>query len=155
MRKLVVLLSSSMLLLFACTENNEQKAEEVENIIEETIFDPTDTSSIKEGPQVVFEQEVFDFGTITQGDSVKFAFKFTNTGDAPLIIKSTSAGCGCTIPKTPADPIGPGEQGEIPVIFNSKGKRGKISKDVNVLTTAREKPYIVKLKGEVLVEEEQ
>lgn len=38
-------------------------------------------------PSIVFNKESHDFGTVAQGDIIKHAFIFTNTGDEELIIK--------------------------------------------------------------------
>ena len=32
-------------------------------------------------------------------------FIFSNTGNAPLIIKKVQSSCGCTVPKKPEGPI--------------------------------------------------
>jgi hypothetical protein len=79
-----------------------------------------------------FEETEFDFGTIGQGDVVKHSFKFTNTGDAPLMISDIKTTCGCTTPQYTKDPVGPGESGEILVQFNSAGKAGVINKRVTI-----------------------
>ena len=42
-------------------------------------------------PTMVFEEESFDFGEISQGEKVEHRFAFTNNGDADLII-STATG---------------------------------------------------------------
>ena len=38
-------------------------------------------------------------------------FKFTNTGEGPLIISSAQGSCGCTVPEYPNAPVAPGEEG--------------------------------------------
>ena len=42
------------------------------------------------------------------------------------------AGCGCTVPQWPKEPIGPGESGTISVKFNSKNKPGPQNKNVTL-----------------------
>lgn len=37
-------------------------------------------------PSIVFDTENFDFGTVTQVDTIEHVFEFTNTGDKELII---------------------------------------------------------------------
>ena len=85
---------------------------------------PTVTSNIPDGPKttIKFNEMSYDFGTITDGDKVRHTFKFTNTGNEPLLISNCKASCGCTVPKCPKDPIAPGDGGEITVEYNSKGK---------------------------------
>ena len=37
-------------------------------------------------PKMEFTEKEYDFGTIDQGTNVEHVFKFTNTGEAPLVI---------------------------------------------------------------------
>lgn len=56
-------------------------------------------------PQMVFETEVIDYGTIEQGSNGIREFKFTNKGHTPLIISEAKKSCGCTVPTWPKKPI--------------------------------------------------
>ena len=95
-------------------------------------------------PSFKFSEESFDFGTITEGDVVDHVFSFVNEGDAPLIISSATASCGCTVPVWPKTPIAPGEEAEIKVQFNSRSKPGIQNKTVTV--TANTYPKVTRLK---------
>jgi hypothetical protein len=95
-------------------------------------------------PSFVFEEESFDFGTIQEGDVVDHTFAFTNTGEAPLIISSATASCGCTVPVWPKEPIPVGGTGEIKVQFNSRNKPGIQNKTVTI--TANTYPKINRLR---------
>src|ERR1700746_2011626 len=75
----------------------------------------------KSGPIITFTETSFDFGDITQGDTVKHVFKFKNTGTAPLILSEVITTCGCTAPKWTNKPIMPGKEGEIDITYNSTG----------------------------------
>ena len=98
----------------------------------ETKMDPArDAAKTPEAPaeagpttSITFAENAHDFGTITDGDVVTHIFKFTNTGDEPLILNRCKGSCGCTVPQCPKEPIAPGAEGEIEVKFNSKGKGG-------------------------------
>lgn len=95
------------------------------------------SSSKSSGPVIKFEKKTHDFGDIYQGDKVEETFKFTNTGNEPLIITDVQVTCGCTTPKGwPRNPIQPGGKGEITVAFNSAGKMGRQSKVVTVVSNA-------------------
>ncbi|MCV6628375.1 MAG: DUF1573 domain-containing protein [Flavobacteriaceae bacterium] len=85
----------------------------------------------KKVPVITFEKTEHDFGVINQNENQSTIFKFTNTGNAPLVITSASSTCGCTVPKTPKDPILPGESGELEVRFNGAGTN-QVSKQVTV-----------------------
>jgi hypothetical protein len=89
-----------------------------------------------DGPVLTLEKTTYDFGDITQGDVVEHDFKFTNTGNQPLIITNVQTSCGCTQPEWPRDPIMPGAKGEIKVGFNSNGKMNKQTKVLPVLSNA-------------------
>ena len=104
-----------------------------------------------DAPVVVFEREIFDFGKIQQGESVQHEFKFKNTGKSPLIISTATATCGCTVPEPPKEPILPGKEGVIKVIFNSTGKEGMQDKIVTVTSNANPTISNVHLVGEVLI----
>lgn len=94
-------------------------------------------------PEFEFTESSFDFGTISEGDVVDHVFTFTNTGDAPLIISSATASCGCTVPQWPKAPIAVGAEGEIKVQFNSRNKPGIQNKTVTI--TANTYPKINRL----------
>lgn len=122
---------------------------ETKNGVKTTPVAPTSSQqpNVKpEGPLPAFKfsEESFDFGTITEGDVVDHVFSFVNEGEAPLIISSATASCGCTVPVWPKAPIAPGEQGEIKVQFNSRSKPGIQNKTVTV--TANTYPKVTRLK---------
>ena len=73
-----------------------------------------------------------DFGKIKEGETLDVSFRFKNVGDKPLIISNVSASCGCTVPEIPKEPFAPGQTGVIKASFNSSGKSGAQSKQVNV-----------------------
>ena len=43
-----------------------------------------------------FEQDTLRLGQVALGATVPFVFKYTNTGDVPLLIKNVQTTCGCT-----------------------------------------------------------
>ena len=101
-------------------------------------------------PDFKFEEETYDFGTITEGDKISFEYKFTNIGKQPLIITRAKGSCGCTIPQWPKEPIKGGEQGTIKIVFNSKGKLGKQRKTVTINSNAKTPAKRLFLVGTVL-----
>jgi|SRR5690606_26785104 len=101
------------------------------------IFAQNATAEKADGAVITFEKKSHDFGEITQGDKVEETFRFTNTGNEPLIITNVEVTCGCTTPKGwPRDPIPPGGKGELTVGFNSTGKMGRQNKVVTVVSNA-------------------
>lgn len=88
------------------------------------------------GAVMTFEEEKFDFGDIYQGDKVEHIFKFENTGNEALIITNVQTTCGCTAPNWPRDPVAPGQEAEIKVVFNSAGKMGRQNKVITIVSNA-------------------
>ncbi|WP_138506566.1 DUF1573 domain-containing protein [Spirosoma lacussanchae] len=84
-------------------------------------------------PKITFaENGIYDFGQLTEGDTVEHDFAFTNTGEFPLIINNITASCGCTTPEWPREPVAPGAKSSIKVRFNSRGKMGQQNKTITV-----------------------
>ena len=104
---------------------------------------------------VKFAKSENDFGKIEQGKPVSYVFEFTNTGDAPLVIKDVRSTCGCTVPTKPTEPIMPGKTGKIDVKYNMNP--GPIRKTITVESNAvnvEDGRVALKIKGEVVVKEE-
>ncbi len=102
------------------------------------------------GPQIQFEKESHDYGTIENGANGDCVFIFKNTGNAPLILENVKGSCSCTVPKWTTEPVLPGKTGEIKVHYNT-GNTGPISKTVTVTSNAVNEPVkVVRIKGTVL-----
>ena len=104
----------------------------------------------KKYPVITLDEPRFDFGTIEEGTIVEHDFKFTNTGDADLLIEIATGSCGCTVPEWPAQPIKPGETGNIHVTFNSKEKEGDQRVDVTIVANTKDLVTEIILTGKVI-----
>ena len=108
---------------------------------------------VKEGmPAFTFEKEEHDFGILIDGEKVSYSFRFTNSGDAPLIISNAKGSCGCTVPNYPKEPIAPGSTASIDVTFDSKGRTGKQSKAVTLTTNTNPNRKVIRINSEVITE---
>ena len=94
-----------------------------------------------------WDQIMYNFGTIKQGEFVNYTFKFTNNGTEPLTISNASASCGCTVPQWPREAIAPGATGEIVVRFDSKGKSGQQSPVITVVANTSPTQTRLSLRG--------
>ena len=83
-----------------------------------------------------FYESKHDFGEIKEGDKVRYAYKFKNTGTEPLLISKVTVGCGCTSPSFSKEPIAPGGEGEVVLEFNSSGKPGHQEKNAIIHSNA-------------------
>ncbi len=102
-------------------------------------------------PKIEFERHYYDFGTIKQGEKVSYTFEFKNTGNGKLIIKDAYAACGCTVPKYKKEPIEPGEEGFVEVIFDSSGRRGNQYKSVKIMANTPLKEKTLTIKAKVII----
>ena len=111
--------------------------------------DSINNKSLVNGPEISFETELYDFGNIRRGDTVIYDFKFTNTGNMPLLIKDASSGCDCTIPKWSHQPIKVGETSAITIIFISEEEGGSQVKEITVSSNAKTPLKILRFTGYV------
>ncbi len=111
----------------------------------------TTKPAVPAGPTttISFSETEFDYGIVDQGEKVQHTYKFTNTGNEPLIISNAKGSCGCTVPSWPKEPIPVGGTGEIDVVFDSKGKKGKQSKRVTITANTDPVQTFLTIKGEV------
>ena len=109
---------------------------------------------VSQAQEISFEEEIHDFGTFDQHGNGTFEFKFTNTGDAPLIISNSKGSCGCTVPVWPKEPIAPGESNVIKVKYDTK-RIGSFNKSVTITSNAKTDPTkVIRIKGKTLAVEE-
>lgn len=83
--------------------------------------------------KIVFEETYFDFGEVTEGDIIKHTFKFKNKGPGVVKIVETKTECGCTTTEAALKAYKPGEQGEMEVTIDTRGKKGITVKTVEVV----------------------
>lgn len=137
----------------ACSNETATNAEVSTDIIN----DPATAAAEAESadlPIMEFEETVINFGEISQGEKVKKRYKFKNVGTSNLIISDAKGSCGCTVPRWPKQPILPGQEGEIEVVFDSNGKQGRQHKTVTLIANTKPNTTVIALKGDVLVAEQ-
>ena len=85
-------------------------------------------------PVIRFDSTSYNFGKVYEGEKVGWYFKFKNTGNKNLVLKNVSASCGCTVPEYKAEPVLPGGEGDIKVVFDTEGRTGYQLKTITVET---------------------
>lgn len=145
---LIIVAASS--LLFACSTNETKKEVGTDSV---SINSTADNVSKGDLPEIKFEEELHDFGKITQGEKISFAFKFKNIGSKNLIISGASGSCGCTVPNYPKEPIAAGGEGKVDVLFNSEGKSGLQEKTITMITNCEPSTRVLKIKTEIVIPE--
>jgi hypothetical protein len=99
-------------------------------------------------PEIVFESEVVDFGTVEYGADITKQFVFRNTGKSELKLENVHPTCGCTAPTFSKAPIKPGEKGTIDVKYDTK-RVGPFEKTITVTSNAGTSTKVIKIKGTV------
>ena len=100
--------------------------------------------------EITFDKTEHDFGRLLQGEMVSYTFKFTNTGNAPLVISAVNKSCGCTASEYTKQPIAPGEGGQIKISYDSNGHNGFQSKSITVVTNTNPAATMLRIKAEVV-----
>ena len=140
MKKTTLTLSLFLCIAFANAQENKMSAPATN--IPATAVD-------KNAPELKFDIETYDFGTIKQGDKVTHDFDFVNTGKEPLVISQAAGSCGCTVPLWPKEPVAKGSKATIHVEFNSTGKMGMQDKTVTITSNSKSGQKVLHLKGNV------
>lgn len=83
-------------------------------------------------PEITFDTLFHDFGNLIEGEKASVTFKFKNTGTADLLILDAYSTCGCTIPEFSNQPVAPGEEGKIEVVFDSANRSGLQNKTITL-----------------------
>ena len=96
-----------------------------------------------------FDKLSHDFGYVAMGFEYTTKFKITNTGTEKLVRTSVKAGCSCTIPEYPKDPILPGKSAEITVKFTPGMPLGQQTKYVTVKANTKRKVAVISVVGNV------
>jgi hypothetical protein len=99
-------------------------------------------------PEITFETDMHDYGTVKQGGDGNCEFKFTNTGKEPLIISNAVGSCGCTVPTFPKEPILKGQSAVIKVHYDTK-RVGAFTKNVTITSNAKTGTKLLTIKGTV------
>jgi hypothetical protein len=98
--------------------------------------------------KITFEETTIDYGEVAKGSDGVRTFRFTNTGDAPLVIEDIKSTCGCTIPKKPTGPIMPGASDIIEVKYDTN-RPGPIRRSISVYSNAEEPIMTLNIRGNV------
>jgi hypothetical protein len=144
---------SGILLVTACKQDEKQSGVSTDVINVPATASSKHDSESGTAPNITFSEERHDFGKITQGEKVSYAFTFKNTGGSDLVISSAQGSCGCTVPSYPHDPIKAGEEGKINVVFNSEGKSGVVEKTVTLVTNCNPSTRILTIAANIVVPE--
>jgi hypothetical protein len=94
-------------------------------------------------PRIQFQTLLLDKGEIRRGeDKVEFVFPIRNAGKADLIVQKIHADCACIEAQKPTEPIRPGGQGTITLVYKSVAGSGPFSYEALVQTNDPATPLV-------------
>ena len=106
-----------------------------------------------DGPKMLVEAPVFDFGTVERGDKVEHVFRLVNRGGTLLRIEQVKNSCGCTVAVLSAADVAPGGEGRVAVTLDTARMAGRTTKVVTVYSNDPQTPVgTLTLTGEVMAD---
>ncbi|MCF6159369.1 MAG: DUF1573 domain-containing protein [wastewater metagenome] len=104
-------------------------------------------------PKIVFKEQVYDFGKVYIGETIKCTFKFKNDGTSELIISNVKSSCGCTAALVSKNKLLKDEEGEVDVTYHPGNYTGRVTKSVIVSSNDTNNPRcILTITGEIIEE---
>jgi hypothetical protein len=108
---------------------------------ESAVSQNTQTAN-KDGPELTFENLIYDFGEVGAVTKNDCELKFKNTGTALLKITNVHAPCGCTVTNLDKKEYEPGESGVLSVAYRSGSGPGQSTKHIYVYSNDKAKPKV-------------
>ncbi len=96
-----------------------------------------------------YSETTFDFGKIKETDTAVHKIFIKNTGKVPLFIYKAIGSCECVRAFCSKEPINPGGEQEITLVFLAKGRKGKQQRSVMIDTNTDPSEMVIKITGEV------
>lgn len=100
-----------------------------------------------------FEAVEHNFGRISERrNKVSHTFRYTNTGDKPLVITRITTTCKCVGHSYSKKPVAPGATGTITISYNPKKQEGVFYKVIQIYANTPEQRHVITVRGEVVLE---
>lgn len=101
--------------------------------------------------KISFQKDLHDFGIISEsGGNVSHTFVFRNITEQTVEIKDVETSCGCTVTEWTNEPVKPGKEGQIEVLFNPSGRPGFFRKSIQVTFLPGSVIAILQVSGQVM-----
>lgn len=103
---------------------------------------PVHAAEENQGPILAFADPEYDCGTIyfDEVDIKTLEIGFSNTGDAPLVLRNVRACCGTVVTDWTREPVLPGEKGKIEVRFRVAKRPHMIRRVISVESNSADNP---------------
>ncbi len=100
-------------------------------------------------PCLSISRELWDIGTIDQGEKADHTFILANTGDAELFINKVRSSCGCiaVFELSKGRRVFPGKSTELKITFDSKGYKSSFKKYIYIESNDSDSPHKITITG--------
>lgn len=98
------------------------------------------TSTPREPPRLVLDEQHFDAGDVEQGDVVRHRFVVRNGGGSPLRLGEPRASCDCIATVADANVIAPRASGAIEVALDTTLLAGAVSRTITLFANDPSEP---------------
>ncbi|MEP0860485.1 MAG: DUF1573 domain-containing protein [Ignavibacterium sp.] len=103
------------------------------------------------GALLYLPENQFNFGQVKEGTTVSHTFELVNKGTDILNIKDVRTSCGCTAALVSSSELKPGEKGTLKVDLDTKGRQGKMSRTISIMSNDSEQSTkVITIYAEVL-----
>jgi len=110
-----------------------------------------ESSSKPSGASLFLPENQFNFGQVKEGTTVSHTFELVNKGTDVLEIKDVRTSCGCTAALVSNSTLKPGEKGTLKVDLDTKGRQGKMSRTVSIVSNdSEQQTKVITIYAEVL-----
>ncbi|WP_430817709.1 DUF1573 domain-containing protein [Carboxylicivirga sp. RSCT41] len=100
----------------------------------------------------LFKSTSHYFGTFSKAKGKQtHRFELVNTSNKPLVINRVRSTCGCAATEYTREPIAPGGEGYVKVVFDPAKFSGYFSKRISVYTSAGSQPTQLTITGRIRV----
>lgn len=102
-------------------------------------------------PHVTLKESAYNFGTINQGEEIRYELTIKNVDKSPFVIKQLITELGLKVNLPEYKVIKPNEPFKVMLFLNSNSFEGEVVKRLKILTSEPEvKPLVFELKGEII-----
>lgn len=103
------------------------------------------------GPELSFvDKRMVNAGKYKEGETILVTSKIKNSGNEDLMFLSAIASCNCSSVAYPKEPVTPGQEAEIIVLIDTKGKSGPGTVVVKLITNTADKYSIMRVDYEII-----
>lgn len=103
------------------------------------------------GASLYFPENQYNFGKVKEGTTVSHVFELVNKGSDVLEIKDVRTSCGCTAALVSSSTLKPGEKGTLKVDLDTKGRQGKMSRTISIVSNdSKQSTKVITVYAEVI-----